>query len=333
MTRIGQLWQQLLSEPQRQAGWLARRLDAASRIPLYGALRLPDQRKAVLLEVDADALVGVREFPSASGFEVVPEPIRPGPRGQVRLCLLVADAGRQEIFEVLAEDVSAFALEATETRDAVMRLLNRLKVWQAFLRAHSEGLSPQEQEGLYGELQFVRWMLARGVDVAAAMEAWQGPSGGLRDFRFETAELEVKSSTNDFAFSVSGVDQLDESTATRLFLVHYLLQIDVQADCLPDLVDRVREAAGEPINRGRALLEERLLQYGYSDIHRRFYTANRWRAAYCRFFAVNDQFPRVRRNELRQGVLDLRYRVDLSACAGQQVTEDIVESHLIHRST
>ena len=327
--RVGKIWNELRIGAQPCDGWLARRLEAASVTAIYGAIRVPDSRPAVLIELGSEAMRGIREFPSASGFELYPESIASGPRGRVRLCLVLADPAYVDLFETLADDVSAYVLAADDERDAIARLLRRLLVWQDFLRRHSTGLSQEEQEGLYGELLIIQWLSPQEMTIEAALMSWLGPEGGLRDFCFGRVELEAKTSTVGTGFEVSALDQLDESSAGDLVLVSQVLRFAQSASSLPELIHELRERAGKASNYTRQLLEDRLLHAGYSDIHAAAYGISRWQLADRRFFSVKDEFPRIRRSEVRSGIMSVRYRVDLKSCAPFEMEETRVRK-MVH---
>lgn len=321
MTRVGDLWTQLRAGNQPAAGWLARRLKAEGALAIYAAVRAPDRRQSILIEVGSAAMHGVRELPSASGFDFYPETIASGPRGSIRLCLVLADQAYTDIFELLADDIATFVSAANDERDAIARLIRRLLVWQGFLRHHSSGLSREEQEGLFGELLVVNWLSSNGIPLDTVLTSWRGPDGGLRDFHLGSAEFEVKTSTVGTGFEVGNFDQLDESSIGRLLLVSQVLRFAQSADSLPEMVQQLRERAGDTSCQTRQLTDERLLRAGYSDLHAASYGVNRWRLAERRFYDVKDAFPRITPADVRAGVIGVRYRVDLKACAAFEIEE------------
>ena len=94
---------------------------------------------ALLVELRAKAVPPIVEYPAARGFEVFPEPIDPGPRGRVRLCLILTDARFRDVFGVLVDDIIANLRDCPREDDVVRRMLARLHVWQVFMRRHGPG--------------------------------------------------------------------------------------------------------------------------------------------------------------------------------------------------
>jgi len=182
MTIIGAAWSSLLKDGQKP-GWHARRLHPGAVCDILAALLQPEQKPALLLEVSTRAVTHVAEYPGSHGFAVFPEPVQPGPQGRVRLCLVLAETGYRDVFEVLAEDVAQVVANTRTEEEAVRSFLARLHVWQRFMQKYGAGgLSPEAQTGLFGELAFFETQLLERLPVWDTVETWQGPVGGIQDF-------------------------------------------------------------------------------------------------------------------------------------------------------
>ena len=60
--------------------------------------------------------------------------------------------------------------------------------------------------------------------------------------------------------------------------------------------------------------DELLAQSGYVDVHASRYAQTGYVLKAHRFFTVKDDFPRIREVELRTGVGEVRYTIQLGAC-------------------
>ncbi len=324
MSELTTAWTSLRAEPPKTGGWLARRIWKHASAPIFAALRQPDRTPALLVDASADSISVAVEYPSTRGFTVFPETIEPGPHGRVRLCLVLADTRSIELFQLLAEDVAACVARAGNDRQAMDAFLGRLRIWQAFFRWHADGLSPEEQRGLFGEIIIVQTLLDAGIDARRLMAAWQGPSGAARDFCFPAAHIEVKAGDSRDGFRVNSAEQLDDGVPQAIVVAFVEMLADPEGRSLHELVAGTRASieGGDPASA--AAFDERLLQSGFILSRPEQASDGRWRFRRKRFYRVHGDFPRIRRADLRTGITDVRYGVDLSKCVPYEIPEATV---------
>jgi hypothetical protein len=215
---------------------------------------------------------------------------------------------------------------------AAGELLSQLLQWQKFLDARSEGLSDEEQRGLYGELYVLR-RLVQALQTARAASGWVGPSGAAQDFRFgREIAIEVKTSIGGEpqAVKINGERQLDDSTVERLYLV--CLSIARKADAgetLPDLIGWLRESLQKhPIELEN--FERALLEFGYLNSHEARYRLHGFTLRNERHFRIEEGFPRITEADLPDAVGQVEYRVALAGCTPFAVQfEQIVEAFAV----
>ena len=243
--RVSAVWATLRQDaPDSVPGWFARLLEPESGVRALAALRIPDLRPAVLLEVPAASVPAVREYPSAHGFELYPETVIPGPSGVVRLCLLVSDGVYTEMFSVLAEDVAERLVAAASAEQAVRILLARLVAWQTFLRRRQAELTPDEVKGLLAELLFLKDLISHLSSAIDAVRAWKGPDRGLHDFVVgDGVAIEVKASGSrtGSGFTVANLEQLDDEGLDSLLVCHTALPSHAEGAALPELISTLRD--------------------------------------------------------------------------------------------
>ena len=100
-------------------------------------------------------------------------------------------------------------------------LLDRVRAWQVFMDRSGDGaLSPEAEVGLFGELVVLGEVIRQGVPPIVACESWEGPGGGLHDFRWSTGAIEVKATAavGSFPARIGSLAQLDDSEIQPLFL-------------------------------------------------------------------------------------------------------------------
>jgi hypothetical protein len=315
LTPVQRAWRDLADVPATGDGWKTQRIHPEAPCPVRAAIREPGGMPAVLIEVAAPALRSVAEYPSGRGFQVIAEPIRPGPAGEVRLCLVLTETAYADVFGTLADDVASNVAACGNAGEAVARLLLRLYAWQAIMRRHADGLTEEEQTGLFAELLFLGQMIGDGMLPGQALEGWKGPEDGLRDFVFGGCEVEIKASVGTSGrFAVACLDQLDDGPSD-LILAYTRMQEAAGGLTLPELVLGQRRAIIETEPGALPRFNALLSSAGYLDVHGRRYTGRRLAVRDTQYFSVRNGFPRITRSAIPAGVVDARYIVDIQACA------------------
>jgi hypothetical protein len=327
---LTEAWNQLAHERPTGNGWITRRLAGAAPCAVRAAIAHPSGMRALLLEVAARSIDNVVEYPSARGFDVYPETITPGPGGTVRLCLVLSDLAHIEEFSVLASDVFAAISRASDEALAFRAFIRRLCTWQAFLRKHRDGLSLEEQTGLFAELTFLRDILGNNVSAQRLLLAWRGPARALRDFVIGPLEIEIKATAAAAASTIhiSHLAQLDDVPSGSLVLTHYRLAEASDGQALPGLVELLRQRLRQTFPDGIPELDQRLMDAGYVDAHARLYEGRLLSVRAVRFFRVTEGFPRLRPSSVPHGVVDASYAVDLLACFPYEISMNTFTSLL-----
>lgn len=327
------LWEELRSENRAGGGWYTRRVYPESPCAIFAALSGETFLPALLVQVQASAIPAVPEYPSARGFDVAPIRVTPGRHGVVWIVLSLTAPQYAEVFETLASDVAGAIAGAGDDRGGVRTMLAHLRVWQEFMRRHGpEGLSTQEQTGLFSELFFLRRHILPHLSAADTVRVWEGPYGGLHDFAAGRVAVEIKGSVaaTAAAFEVSSLVQLDETQVGRLCLCHYSWHDgSATGETLPELVDSIRESLSAEDATALARFNESLLRSGYLDTQASLYGTRRLEEARELLFEVRDGFPRLRLRDVPAGIVDGSYTVELSACSGFSIDADNLTRMLV----
>jgi hypothetical protein len=265
-------------------------------------------------------------FPTSSGFEVrrmiFPEDDR------IALQLILTNNRYKDIFTALVQDIAENIAFIPIEADAVQMLANRLKRWQIFLEKHDlEGLSEEIQHGLYGELWFLRQVVIPHFGLSS-LRYWLGPEGANQDFSFEECAVEVKTTVaqNPRKLSISNENQLDETRLNKLFLMHLSIDVRSNGETLPEIVESLRAILGKD-SSSRELFEKRLFQIGYLDIHAPKYSETSYKHRTSGYFKIEQDFPRIVPVDLKQGIVQVRYSIEISACRPYAIAEpEVIES-------
>lgn len=111
------------------------------------------------------------------------------------LNLVLADIQFKDVFDTLIEDILTAVIDETETNIILKNYSNRLIKWQSlFERFKQQGLNPEEQRGLFGELYFIRKFMNVNPDFTNIILSWLGSEKKIRDFQFGKWSVEVNNS-------------------------------------------------------------------------------------------------------------------------------------------
>jgi hypothetical protein len=318
------VWEELdASLPSGRPGREQRRILHDSRADLLAAVTSPDRRRCLLLTVADGALDGMQSLPSAQGLEIHLH--RGQPSGRSTLELQLSDPALLEVFASLAEDVARATAAQPDDAAAVRAWLGRMGLWQRMLRRGARGLSGQAQRGLWGELWFLVERLVPIAGFERAVLFWTGPDGTVHDFQTLHGSVEVKTSAahEPQVVRINGERQLDDSTVPALYLLH--LSIDVRRLTGVTLLDAVAAArtlaAGGP---GAPTLEDRLLGYGFNDVHADQYQDTGYELREANLFAIGGGFPRIVEGDLPDGIGRVHYDLAVAACSSHRVDPDPV---------
>jgi hypothetical protein len=226
------------------------------------------------------------------------------------------DARHADLFTVLAEDLSRRITGAGSPVSQVSAMLGGLARWQKFLAASLEGLSDEQQRGLWGELHLLREHLLPAFG-ASTVNAWKGGERAHQDFHFPNGAIEVKTTLakQPQVVRITSERQLDFTRWPTLIL--HVLALDEQdtiGESLPAMVTSLRAVLANNV-RDLEQLEDELLKYGYLDAHAVRWAERGYTIRATHFFSVGPKFPCLVEADMPAGVGDANYALSVAACA------------------
>lgn len=318
-TNFEQIFQELEARPSPAggAGVLERRLLSQSHCDLFAGVQKPANTRTFRARFSATAVQSTGELPKFRGLELQRAETLEEGQDYVTIRLRLIGSAFNDVFTSLVEDVERTVTPIASEREAAHAFVDRLVKWQHFLEHLSpEGLGPEQQRGLYGELWFLcRWVFPH-LPPLQAVQAWTGPARTAKDFQFGGGAVEVKTTTaqQPQALQINGERQLDDLGLGALFLCHLSLEPARGAgQTLPEIAAQARELAGADYAAQRAL-EDRLHEAGYLDAHADRYGSPGYILRETNLFHVRDGFPRLIERELPDGVGGVHYSLSVAAC-------------------
>jgi Putative PD-(D/E)XK family member, (DUF4420) len=321
--QLEQLWAGLASAGAGagELGRQRRRVIAETCHDCFLAVTFPDRHRLLSVVTDGDPLRGPMSRPLTSAVQLVhgTEPTS----GRPTVDIFLRDDSHSDIFTALVADLLSALVRSDKPGTSGKLLLARLEDWRRLLATVSaQGLTTEQQRGLFGELSVLRDLLLPEVGSAAVL-AWTGPDCQLQDFQFSDGAIEVKTTSGNSAeiVRITNERQLDHEVVGQLFLI--TLALDARREgpglTLPDLVGDVR-AKVQPLGMA-AELEQRLNMGGYLETQAHLYSDYRYAVRQRLVHAVRGNFPRITERDLPDGLSDVSYTLDLHAASDFRTSE------------
>lgn len=314
---VGKAWRNLSDERPDEYGYVRIRLFPECPHALYAALHCPSDMPAILLELGTASLPAQLRFPDTVGLRVHANPVSPGPHGRTRIIVELTRAIYRDVFEVLADDVCRQIPQSASESEAAQSLVARLSRWQTFLRRYTpDGLTPEQQVGLFGELWFLRMWLLDDFGASDAVASWKGPEAAAQDFQMGAVSVEVKVTrgTGPEKLPISNVRQLDDTGLAHLLLQN--LSFDVRqgtAQTLPWLVAGIEGLLEQKSPGAAEEFRTKLTLAGYLPIQAELYSDTAYVLRRHCFYRVAEGFPRLVESDLPGGIGDVSYSIVVDA--------------------
>ena len=320
---IEKIWEDLENDKSLSQGLLVRRYSAEITQDVFVAIIRPENYLGLATLIDTGININIESFVNIRDLNIdliTHEEFE----GKQILLLKLLNNQYKDIFSVLCEDLISEISTIDNEKELVKRLLNRLAKWKSlFDKAASEGLSPEEQSGLFGELFFLRMFLIKNKNYNFVINSWRGPEKDVRDFENNNWAVEIKttSSNNHQKLFISNERQLDTSKSEMLFLFH--LSVEKKQNSGESL-NQIITSVSDMLNSDQIALNifrNKLILSGYFEHHKRLYDNPGYIIRNNSFYVVKDNFPRIEEKDIRNGVGDIKYTIIISTCQNYLIEE------------
>jgi hypothetical protein len=324
--KIKHIWDELANDKSLISGLLFRRYSGAVKPEAFVALQHPERFLCVYVAISKTTEVNISNF---SNLQEIQVDLFASPNESDKNILIfkLLNFEHIDIFAVLCEDLIASIADETNEKKIIREVLNRFEKWKSlFNKIGLQGLKPEEQRGLFGELYFLRKFLQTNSDFLAVVSTWTGTEKQIRDFQSGSWAVEVKTThgNNHQKVHISSERQLDTTNLETLFLYHISLeQQQNSGETLNDIVDSVTDILRtETIALNK--FKSKIYEVGYFDLQRNLYENIGYHIRQDEFYKVEKDFPRIEENDIRIGVGDVKYSIILSQCAPFSISESEV---------
>ena len=241
--------------------------------------------------------------------------------GILRIDLLSVDYA--DVFFVLIDDLIDSIISHQGLAAGSRAVMLRLRRWERLLEASSGGMSATGQKGLFGEL-VVLISMADVIGITRALESWQGPKGGTRDFDLGGTGIEVKTTAAKGLLTVriSSERQLEIIAVEHLFLWCVSIEKSDNGETLNAIIEKVQQLFDDDDELLR-LFKEKLMCVGYHIADSNHYTT-RFVIRGEFIYQILEGFPCISSMDIPNCVFDVGYSIDLEACENWRCLPDTI---------
>jgi hypothetical protein len=233
----------------------------------------------------------------------------------------------ENIFESVISDICENVVQLLNKNYFLVVITKVLNEWKLFFdKLENDIMSVSKQEGLVGELYFLKDYLFNKYSFTESLSFWTGPERSNHDFQIFTNAIEVKttSSKQHKKFIISSEKQLDNTGLKHLYLSLFSLNLhsNMHDKTLPVLIKKIYTLLQEDAF-ATFQFQIKLAKYGYNEALKDKYTIG-FSLFNVKFYEVREGFPRLLEGNLPDGVGDLKYSVVVSACTPFEIITDII---------
>ena len=195
--------------------------------------------------------------------------------------------------------------------DGYKEIVNRYIQWKKMFTGNNKILNENEVLGLLGELLFLEEKAFAKYGITVGLNGWSGPEPTHKDFSYQNDWYEIKSiNTFKNSVTISSLEQLDGEQSGHLVVYYFeKMSPSFSGITLNSLVIEISNQLNYQIDKD--IFFEKLKQVGYS--YNEVYDNYVYNLTRIDIYAVDDNFPRIRANELPKGITKVQYDISLSA--------------------
>lgn len=196
--------------------------------------------------------------------------------------------------------------EQLEHKDVGLIVNETIDSYKNYFSGIKNSMGELEQQGLFGELLFLKEELEKGND--DVLDCWEGIYKNKHDFVFDDKSVEIKTTRNQSRLDIhiSNENQLDNSFVNELNLVVYRLERVSVGKTIFDLYNDILKLVSP---NKVSLLKSKLIKVGMNlendDNYLTFRGVNKF------VFNVDDEFPKIDKFQCGDRIFEVKYYVSL----------------------
>lgn len=324
---ISELWDNIEEDNQNNIGIIKRLYSSDVQFHIFGIFQYPEKYYGIGFTFSNNIKIDISPFSNLRELKVLLVPDTSFVDSKLLIIQLLHLQSR-DVFASLCDNLIQTVIHLDSEKKIAQTVINQLEKWKTlFDKSNATGLTPEAQQGLYGELHFLQKFLSvPELSFYDVLHTWVGVDKALRDFQGSNWAVEVKttSTNNPQKVTINGERQLDETLVENLFLFHFSVDKSTSNGLtLCNLIDDIRFMLNDD-TPALSSFNAKLFEVGYSDAHRELYQETFYQVRGENYYKIENNFPRIKENELRNGISDVKYSIILAMCNEYQVTENTI---------
>ena len=230
--------------------------------------------------------------------------------GKLTLIFSLVDDDLKDIFYKFCEDIIE-STRLSRRENSFTPAIDRWNTWIQFFSKSALPLSENEVLGLIGEIYFLQNEMIKKYGHDLALESYIGTDLAHKDFEVQNTWYEIKSIHNGVrAVKISSIEQLDSVIEGKLIIITFdqgtpsyegNITLNRLISVFRDTLDRKWQLLfDQKMRKARYIEDER-----YDDYNHIFVSLDS--------YGVSEDFPKLTKQGLPQGVTKASYEIDISA--------------------
>ena len=231
------------------------------------------------------------------------------------LNIYLLDDELKEIFSYFIQDILNVVKNVNIEIEALNLTSNIIFKWKSlFDKVLFNGLTIERQKGLIGELLFFNMILILKYPIDLIINNWTGCDFDDKDFVFGNIGVEIKFTSSKVPIlKISSERQLDDQNLSELYLQLYIAEeVKEKGISLNSIIEETRinlSANQTSLNE----FNEKLILIGYFEEDTDNYNKE-YAIKSKKLFFIEKDFPKLISNDLKIGVYNTSYNIEISAC-------------------
>ncbi len=200
--------------------------------------------------------------------------------------------------------------ENYQADDGYKEIINRYNQWKKMFSGNNKILTENEVLGLLGELLFLKNIAIPTYGATDGLNSWSGPEPTHKDFSYKNDWFEIKSiNTFKNSVSISSLEQLDSELDGHLVVYSFeKMSPSFSGISLNKMVSEVLKDLSFDTDKDIFIAKLKQVGYSYNEIYDNYV----FNLVKKETYLVNDDFPRIKADNLQKGISKVEYEILLS---------------------
>lgn len=317
MSKLKIIWENQASSIKNEV--IRERVESIPGLNCYVGTIAWSKAKIFLLELNASCPVHSNYLMRFVGVEIQ---VLPVDKGIKELAIVLLENELSDIFIFFIEDIINSLTNINIQEDAILIVSQKINYWKKLFSKYTrEILTPQQQQGLFGELYFLKLMLDNLISSESVIRSWEAPSGKNQDFNFDGHAVEIKTSkSNSPSIRISNEYQLDTTGLKSIFIAFYnLTEYQGKEYTLLSIIMDIRtklKSKPDVLTEFNTKLES----LGITSDNETEYNTMALSVRDEKYYLVTPEFPKITTETIDDAISKISYEIDPNQCSDFEIS-------------